>query len=156
MGIVFFHRASSSYKRIVLGTLTILYGTTMGQALLSWYFIVNTFCTNGDSRLSIFIDSAQGVSSSPTLSLMSLLLQSIGYLFADGLMVRARFISPYLCLYKSLLQLWRCVHVCGQSFLCLALPMILGTIEVGMSHDCHDQISIVTLCISPCNSQRSI
>jgi len=85
--IVYRHEASLSNKRIITGTLTLLYSTIMAEVGLGWYYATTTFSTQGDSKLAIFVASATGASTSPVLNAMSIILGSAGFLLADGIMV---------------------------------------------------------------------
>jgi len=67
---------------------TALYGLLILEAGFQWYYATLIFCSQGDSRLSLFFGSAAGaLSIPPTITIISIVVENLGFLLADRLMV---------------------------------------------------------------------
>jgi len=67
---------------------TALYGLLILEAGFQWYYATLIFCSQGDSRLSLFFGSAAGaLSIPPTITIISIVVENLGFLLANGLMV---------------------------------------------------------------------
>ncbi|KAF9550057.1 hypothetical protein CPC08DRAFT_755197 [Agrocybe pediades] len=107
-------KGSSSTRGIIMGTITALFAFTMVDMCVQWYYMIREFTVPGDTRLSLFLQSATGVSAQPAVNLLTFVLGNVGNILADGLM------------------LWRCFHASGHSWKIMALPIALSIAEFGL------------------------
>jgi len=80
--------SAALHRHIIVGTLTALFLTILAQMVVQWYFTSIIFSTLGVSRLAIFIDQVEITPVPPPVAVTGNILQDIGFLLADGLMVR--------------------------------------------------------------------
>ncbi|KAF9541667.1 hypothetical protein CPC08DRAFT_803280 [Agrocybe pediades] len=55
-------------KTVVLGSITALHCLMIAQTIIQWYYVPLVFSTLGDTRASIFIQSASGACVPPVMS----------------------------------------------------------------------------------------
>jgi len=72
-------------RRLIITVLSALYAVVFGQGCIQWYYLVLSFVTKGDTRLSLYGISDANPSS--VCIILSNVLGSMGLLLADGLLV---------------------------------------------------------------------
>ena len=79
------HHAASLQKRIVLGALTGLFISLIGQTAIQWYFLTLVFQGSAESQLDMFFAVTQ--SPPQALIILSDCLGNLGFMLTNGLMV---------------------------------------------------------------------
>ncbi|KAF4610158.1 hypothetical protein D9613_010201 [Agrocybe pediades] len=104
---------TKSRDRIIIGSITALYISTVLFLVSNWLFTNILFSQTGPTRVDMFWESISG-----NMPLGERMVGTVAtfvvYLFADGLLV------------------WRCFHACGRSFGRSFLPMALLTVEIAL------------------------
>ncbi|KAF4615798.1 hypothetical protein D9613_012472 [Agrocybe pediades] len=98
----------ASSKTIIVGSMTALYALTSLTIAIKWFYTNKRFCTDGDSRVDIFVGPDNSI---VTIVLQIITQNSVAFIIADGVLV------------------WRCFHACGQSFRSAILPITLLVLE---------------------------
>lgn len=77
---------AQSKHRIVTSVLTGLFATMVGQVILEWHSTYICFVATSISRLDMFYQSL-GVNSTPAETMINIVVQGIGQILTDGLLV---------------------------------------------------------------------
>ncbi|KAF9560671.1 hypothetical protein CPC08DRAFT_467512 [Agrocybe pediades] len=108
-------RAAKRTKYIIVGTLSALCLCLVLQIWIQWDYLNDVFIHQGESRLSSFIESVTSASFSVSIVVLQSVLQNVGFLLADGLMI------------------WRCYHASGGSLSKISIPLVLFISEFGLT-----------------------
>ncbi|KAH9474204.1 hypothetical protein JR316_0008607 [Psilocybe cubensis] len=99
-------KSSNKSRRVVIAMISTLYLLTLADTILEWYFLDWSFITYGITRDTIFWSSLQG---------------PVWYQAVDNF------------LFSSLLIIWRCYHVWGDSRKVIAIPVFLLIAEIALT-----------------------
>ncbi|KAF9544384.1 hypothetical protein CPC08DRAFT_730290 [Agrocybe pediades] len=112
---IYWHREDRAFPKasVVIGSITVLYGATAIYVPLTWFYTNVLLCTNGTTRLQMFIESVSEALPTGVIMVINL-TAGFGFVFADGLLV------------------WRCYHACGHSLRHSLLPIALFIVETGL------------------------
>ncbi|KAF9554109.1 hypothetical protein CPC08DRAFT_713170 [Agrocybe pediades] len=112
---IYIHKGNhtQSSNRIIIGSITALYISTVLFLVPNWLFTNILFSKTGPTRVDMFLESI-----SENMPLGERIIGNVAtfvvYLFADGLLV------------------WRCFHACRRSFGRSFLPIALLTVEIAL------------------------
>lgn len=79
--------AATVYRGIIIGTLSALCATLLGQVIGDWYYTNLLFCVQNTSRGALFAEAATASSVPASIYVIATVLENIGFLLANGIMV---------------------------------------------------------------------
>ncbi|KAF9560022.1 hypothetical protein CPC08DRAFT_762946 [Agrocybe pediades] len=103
---------TTSQGKIVIGSISALYGITALNVPLNWYYTNVVFCSDGGSRIEMFVEVA--TFALPKGVIIVITLTQYGFLFAGALLA------------------WRCYYACGRSLLKSLPPIGLLVVQTGL------------------------
>ncbi|KAF4618065.1 hypothetical protein D9613_012672 [Agrocybe pediades] len=105
---------SASKDRIVIGSITALYAVTLLNILISWIYTSVLLCTTGGTLVEVFIASVIEDYMPTSVHVLLDVVEFLGYVIADGLLV------------------WRCFQVYGRDLSSNWLPIGLLVLEISL------------------------